>query len=79
VTFTRPMTNRILLLDELEAADLQRVDRLVYMESSWALHERKELVARVGALGYITLQELKMHSADGSTVLPEWQILIFTR
>ncbi len=79
LSFTRPMTNRILLLDELETSDLRTTDRLVYMESSASRHERELLIDRTSALGFSTWQELKIISTDGSTVLPEWQFIVFTR
>lgn len=79
-TPTKPSADGpVLLLHELETSDLRNVDRLVYMESIWALHEREQLLSRTQALGFRNWQGLKMHTADGSTVLTEWQIMVFTR
>ena len=79
LTFTRPMANRLLLLSDLEKDDLQNVNRLVYLESVYSLPEREGLIARMTALGFGTMQENKMYSADGRTVLSQWQVLVFTR
>ncbi len=79
LTFTRPMTNRILLPDELETSDLRNVGRLVYMEANESLHERDQLLVRTNALGFSTWQAYQIKSPDGKTILPEWQIIVFTR
>ena len=80
MTFTRPMVNTVILLTDLERiADLDKYERLVYMESSYSLHERDALLARMSKLGFENLQEIKMHTADGHTPISLWKTLVFTR
>ena len=79
LTFTHPMGNTVLLLHELETANLMGVDRLVYMESSGSLHEREQLQYRIKTLGFPHWQELKMKTPGENGVSSEWQVLVFSR
>ena len=79
LTFTHPFTNEVILLHELESAELTGVNRLVYMESSYSIHERETLLQRMQAVGFSQLESHPMIKADGITKDPGWMILIFTR
>jgi len=79
LTFTRPMAQRVLLLDEVETADLHAAERLVYIELTESPFERAELVARMSALGFPVMQEVWIPSADGTGFVPEWPFLVFKR
>ncbi len=52
LTFTHPFTNEVIMLHELESFDLSQTNRIVYMESSYSLHERDTLLQRMRAVGF---------------------------
>jgi len=79
LTFSWPFACRVLLLPELETCDLRSADRLVYLESYYVLSQRSQLAARMAARGYPHLKEVRLHTADGSDLLSEWQLLVFER
>ena len=67
------------MLHELESFDLSQTNRIVYMESSYSLHERDTLLQRMQAVGFSQFAPHPMLKADGVTVDPGWMILIFSR
>lgn len=79
LTFTRPVSNRVLMLQELETSDLGSADRIVYLESSANIPARPELAARLAKLGFGTLQEIRLHATDRQYLLPDWRLLVFQR
>ncbi|MDI1248209.1 MAG: hypothetical protein PSV13_04920 [Lacunisphaera sp.] len=79
LTFSRPLPNRVLMLTDLERADLDSSKRLVYLESVSSLPQRDALAARMAALGYIHLQEVRLHAPDGQHFIPDWRLLVFQR
>lgn len=79
LSFTRPIPNRIVALPDLEASDLKAVDRLVYLEAVYFKSQRSQLATRLTALGFTALRELPVHSADGSTILSDSCVLVFSR
>lgn len=79
LTFTRPIPNPVIMLQDMEINALQAVKRIVYLESSGSFSERENIITRMSTLGFKSMQAVKMHSPDGSAILPEWQFLIFLR
>ena len=79
LTFTRPIPNRVILLPEMETTELKFVDRVVYLESISVLTQRNDLVARMSALGFKTMQEIRIHSTDGNSLVTDWRFLTFKR
>ena len=79
LTFTRPITNPVIPLSDLETSDLRSVPRLVYLESAYAASQRRDLAARMAKLGFGVMQEIGIPSTNGSTMISDWRLLTFQR
>jgi len=77
LTAQLPMTNRQVLLSELEDIDLHEAPRVVYLESYYSRVHRGEL--GMLAQGFPHFEEIPMYSVDGRAPVSDWQILVFTR
>lgn len=79
VTFSQPIPNAAVLLDDLEKLDLHAIDRFIYLESSSVEVNRSGLAERLSALGFHALHEVTIPADDGQSALREWQLLVFSR
>lgn len=81
LSFTRPIPNPFIVLPELEATVTrsQSVNRLVYLESISVLAQRPDLAARMSALGFTRMEEIRIPADDGKNVLSDWRVLAFSR
>lgn len=79
LTATLPMSNRALMLQDLEKSALSQAPRLLYLESKLTAPERPDLIRRMAALGFTRISESPVPAGDGSGALTEWCILTFSR
>ena len=79
LSFTRPLAHRIIILAELEEADLGAANRLIFLEYVTQILQRAELAARASRLGFSHQQVLPVHASDGQAARHEWRFVVFTR
>ncbi|MBX3750670.1 MAG: hypothetical protein KF897_11335 [Opitutaceae bacterium] len=79
LSFTRPLAHRIIILAELEEADLGAANRLIFLEYVTQIPQRAELAARASRLGFSHQQVLPVHASDGQAARHEWRFVVFTR
>lgn len=79
LSFTRPMSNRIVALKELENQELKSAGRLIYLEAPHLRPQRDRLAARVAALGFGGVREETIHPAPEDYPYPKWHFVIFSR
>lgn len=79
LTFTRPLANRILYFQDIEAADLDSTRRLVYLEPAYAMAGRAALSARLALRGFGPPREIAHTSYANDSSPGYWRVLAFQR
>jgi len=79
LTFTRPISNQVVLLSQMDDAEFRHAKRLLYLAPDRLKPGWAGVIARMSTLGFAHEQEIDLHSTDGTTVLNEWHVVIFSR
>lgn len=79
LTFTRPLSNEVMVLAELEEHGPPAAGRLVYLEPAGLRAQRDQLAARLAARGYTVSGESPVFAPDGVSATDDWRILVFSR
>lgn len=80
LTYTRPITNSVIPVQELKKSAIDSVSRFVYLEPRATKSLRNEIISRMTALGFKTMHEKGLPSADGKNICTaKWRVLIFKR
>lgn len=79
LTFTRPIANRVISVQELEGCAKDSVCRFVYLEPSATLSLRDNITARMAALGFELMRAVELPSVDRESTCNEWRLLFFNR
>lgn len=79
LSFTQPLPNRLLTVEELPHAALAATRRLVYLEAGHLRPARGELAARLAALGFSAPVELAVAPGEPNVAPPYWRVIAFSR
>ncbi len=79
LTFTRPLAQKVLILDELRRQGVPPTGRLVLVEPVFHRPAREELTALLKAQGLALLEESPVVTPDRRGVTHDYHILVFAR
>ncbi len=79
LTYTRNLSNPVVPLPKLEGGVNRSIRRVVYLEPTGAESSRDALTTRLATLGFAAEPPRGLPTADGSAMIPLWQLVIFPR
>jgi len=79
LTFTQPLSHRVLSFPKMGDSSFSGVPRFVYLESASNLAGRGEVVTRLAGIGFGMAREEVLPVGESPATSPAWRVVIFQR